>query len=274
MPARKMPEATVNGTCLYYEEHGRGQPLVMIQGYLGDHSAWFSQVRAFARHFLVVTYDARGIGKSPLSRVPYTIPVMAGDVIGLMDYLKIDRAHLLGLSLGGLVAQAIAIGHPERVRKLVLASTLPGTDAQYAGEQLQALARDPAGLDMDKVIHLLVPLAFNNPVFRLTFKLLAYSRWLTRYCGYVKQMQSSGSYCALPKLHLIQAPTLVITGCLDRVVAPHSSEILAARIPRARLVMVKGGSHALFLEMPRRFNREVLSFLRAPCASLPTQRAP
>ncbi len=258
-----MPEAAINGTTIYYEEHGQGPPLVMIQGYMGDHSAWFNQVKAFNKYFRVITFDARGLGKSPVSRVPFTIPVQAGDVIGLVDFLKIDRAHIMGISLGGLVAQAIAIEHPERVLKLVLAATLPGTDSLYIGEKAQAFARNLSTMDMDKVGNLLVPLAFNNPAVAYMVKLFSRTPWASRYKTYVKQMQSIGSYNIVDRLHLIQALTLVIAGSRDRIVSPHSSEIIAGKIPKAKLVIVKGGSHAFFLEMSRRFNREVLQFLQS-----------
>jgi pimeloyl-ACP methyl ester carboxylesterase len=258
-----MPEAAINGTTLYYEEHGQGTPLVMIQGYMGDHSAWVIQVKAFSKYFRVITYDARGLGKTPVSPIPFTIPVQAGDAIGLMDFLKIDRAHILGISLGGLVAQAIAIEHPERVMKLVLAATLPGTDTQYASEKAQVLARNLYTMDMDKVGNLMIPLAFNNPAVAYMAKLFSRTPWASRYKTYVKQMQSVGSYYTVDRLHQIQAPTLVIAGSRDRIISPRSSEIIAAKIPNARLVLVKGGSHAFFMEMSRRFNREVLQFLQS-----------
>jgi 3-oxoadipate enol-lactonase len=256
-----MPKALINGTRLYYEEHGQGQPLVMIQGFAGTHLAWYFQVRAFEKYFRVITFDARGIDKSATSEVPYTVPVMVGDVTGLMDYLKIDKAHVLGLSLGGLVAQAMAINRPEKVKKLILGSTLYGTDIQCVSESAGALGKDFLNKDLVKVMNFFISIAFNKRLYRYLIKLFARPRLIAEYSGYFKQMQTVGEYSTYDKLHLIQAPTLVITGTGDRLVLPHCSELIAEKIPHARLVMVKGGSHAMFLEMRGRFNREVVRFL-------------
>jgi 3-oxoadipate enol-lactonase len=256
-----MPIAIINGTKLYYEEHGHGQPLVMIQGFAGNQFAWFFQVMAFEKHFRVITFDARGIGRSAVSKVPYTVPVMVEDVLGLMDYLKIERAHILGLSLGGLVAQVIAIDHPERVMKMVLVSTLPGTNLEYIANGVRGVGREVLNMDVIQAMGYFIKIAFNKPVYRYLIKLLSRPRLLAAYSNYFKQMQTVGEYSAVDRLQSIQAPTLVITGSNDRLVSPHCSKIIAGKIPHARLVMVKGGSHAFFLEMRGRLNREVLHFL-------------
>jgi 3-oxoadipate enol-lactonase len=256
-----MPIAFINGTNLYYEEHGRGQPLVMIQGFAGNQFAWFFQVMAFEKHFRVITFDARGIGKSSVSKVPYTVPVMVDDVVGLMDHLKIDRAHILGLSLGGLVAQVIAIDHPERVMKLVLVSTLPGTHLEYIAGEVRGVGNAILNMDVIQAMDYFIKVAFNKRLYRNLIRLLSRPRLVASYSDYFKQMQTVGEYSTVDRLHRINSPTLVITGSNDRLVSPHCSEIIAEKIPHARLVMVKGGSHAFFLEMRGRLNREVLHFL-------------
>ena len=100
----EMPKAPVNGINMYYEVQGKGVPLVMIQGFAGNHQAWFFQLRAFKKHYKVVIFDNRGIGRSDGLDQPYTIKTMADDVVGLMDYLGIPKAHIMALSLGGMVA--------------------------------------------------------------------------------------------------------------------------------------------------------------------------
>lgn len=267
-----MPKANVNGINIYYEVHGQGEPLVLIQGLGGGHGAWFFQTRAFKKHYQVITFDNRGIGKTDKSTDPYTIKTMANDTIGLMDYLGIDRAHILGVSLGGMVAQEIAIGYPQRVRKLVLACTSAGggevTDIHP--DMLRAIGIKEGSTDFDfrsvdfiKVMSAIISVAFNRRLYRmLLIPISKVYMKLGEVRGNVEQMEAVVGHSTIDRLHLIEAPTLVITGTEDRIVSPHSSEVIASQIPNAKLVNVEGGSHAFFMEMRGRFNAEVLGFLR------------
>ena len=140
-----MSKTIINETGLYYEEHGSGEPLILIQGFAGGSNAWFRQVPVLEKHFRVITFDARGLDKSDVSKVPYTIPVMKWDIVCLMDHLEMPKACILGTSLGGLVAQAVAIEHPERVTKLVLVSTSSGTDILLTSPHLKNRLRCQPG---------------------------------------------------------------------------------------------------------------------------------
>ena len=267
-----MPKAKVNGVNIYYEVHGKGVPLVMIQGFGGDHKAWFFQTPVFKTYYTVIIFDNRGIGKSDKSGEPYSIRTMADDVIGLMDYLSVDKAHILGLSLGGLVAQEVAMTYPERVRKLVLGCTFAGRDVKdVSPDMLKAIGvkegstnADIRSIDFRKLMNVMVTLAFNRMVYRMFLVPLAkYGMRSVNPEGYLDQMASMGDYDTLDRLHLVEAPTLVITGTGDRLVAPQISDTIASRISNAKLVKVKGGSHAFFIEMRRSFNKGVLEFLRS-----------
>ena len=121
-----MPRAAVNGINMYYQVHGTGDPMIMVQGFGGVLQGWFFQTRAFKKHFQVMIFDNRGLGKTDGRGSPFTIETMADDTVGLLDHLGIERAHVLGMSLGGIVAQEVAINHPERVNKLVLTCTTSG----------------------------------------------------------------------------------------------------------------------------------------------------
>jgi 3-oxoadipate enol-lactonase len=265
-----VPKATVNGINMYYEIHGKGVPLVMIQGFAGNHQAWFFQTSVFKKYYKVVIFDNRGIGKTDKSSGPYTIKTMAEDVIALIDYLNIDKAHVLGLSLGGMVAQEIAISYPERVSKLVLGSTFAGREVNDVHpEMMKALGIregstniDVKSIDFRKLMNFMVSSAFNKRLFRMVLVPLSKrSMKSIDVNGYLEQMAAVASYNTLDSLHLIKAPTLVITGTGDRIISPGASEVIASHIPNAKLVMVKGGSHAFFMEMRGRFNKEVLGFL-------------
>src|SRR5439155_245441 len=127
---RHMATATVDSIELYYEEHGRGDPLLLIMGLAADSTAWMFQVPDFAERYRTITFDNRGVGRSSKPPGPYTIHQMADDAAGLLDALRIARAHVLGVSMGGMIAQELALRHPERVRGLVLACTYPEPDVE------------------------------------------------------------------------------------------------------------------------------------------------
>ena len=271
-----MPKATVNGIGLYYEIHGRGEPLILTAGMGGDHRSWFPQMRDFARHFTVITFDGRGIGKTDRPSGLYSFGTLAADVIGLLDHLSLDRAHILGESLGGIVAQEVAIGYPQRVRKLILANTSVGRGADmqvhpalmkaYGGPEGATEATfDPSKVNVGKAMRAMIALSFNSRIYRLGMMLMAtlYVK-PSAFKGMAERIQAISAHSTLDRLQLIQSPTLVITGTGDRIVPPAMSDILVSRIPNARLVKVEGGSHALHVEMKRRFNREVLDFLVPP----------
>lgn len=271
-----MPKAPVNGISLYYETHGKGDPLVLIAGMGADHRSWFPQMRAFRRHFTVITYDGRGIGKTDRPPGLYTFETLAADVVGLLDHLSLETAHMLGESLGGIVAQEVAISYPQRVSKLVLANTSVGRGADmrphpslmkaYGGpEDATEADFDPDKVNVAKAMRTMISLSFNSRVYRLAMMLMAtlYVR-PSQFKGMAEQIKAISAHSTLERLHLIQSPTLVITGAADKIVPPAMSDILASRIPNARLVKVEGGPHALHVEMRRRFNREILDFLVPP----------
>ncbi len=267
-----MPRANVNGVNLYYEIHGQGEPLIMIMGFGGTQSGWIFQRRAFQKHFQVITFDNRGVGKSDKPDGPYSIRMMAEDTAGLMDYLNIDKAHVLGVSMGGYIAQELAINHPQRVKKLVLGCTYArqdekcGHSAEYhAGLGLpDGCSSDMLrGVPVSKVLRTEFPLAFNNRLYGMVISLLMKfyaGRMATE--GVSAQFQAIAGHDTLDRLHLIQAPTLLITGTEDRIIKPASSEVLAKMIPDARLVKIHGGSHSVFIGKRRRFNKAVLDFLK------------
>lgn len=268
-----MPVAPVNGVDLYYNVQGKGEPLLLIMGLGGPRQSWFLQVRAFRRHYQVITFDNRGVGQTDDGGRPFTVRAMVEDTIALLDHLSIDSAHVLGYSLGGIVAQLVAAEHPERVRKLILASTTPlGLGHEEATpEVVQALGVEQGGAEIDPAGDLsrnpmpaIVDLAFGKRGYRAILRPLArlYARPSWR-AGLRRQVEAVTNVATYNSLSQILAPTLVMTGADDRIVSPAGSVELADKIHHSRLVIVEGGSHAFALEMSGRFNREVLQFLRS-----------
>jgi pimeloyl-ACP methyl ester carboxylesterase len=256
-----MPAAMINGTNLYYEVHGDGEPLVLIQGFAGGTQAWGLQVRAFKKYFRVITFDNRGAGRTGPSKELPTIEMMADDVIALLNHLGISNSHILGLSMGGMIAQEIAISYPQRVNKLILCSTFAERDLPGTGAQPQAT--DIRNMDFDALMERMISLSYNIPFYRALFiALMKINRKAIDSKGIFDQAQALSTHSTLDRLRLIKSPTLVMTGTGDRLVSPRHSDILAGEISGAKLVKVRSGSHAFFFEKAGIFNREVLAFLK------------
>jgi pimeloyl-ACP methyl ester carboxylesterase len=238
----------------------------MVMGFASDQNSWRFQIPFFQKHYQVVTFDNRGVGKSAKPAGPYTTRMMADDAIGLMDYLGIKKAHILGVSMGGMIAQEIAINHPERVLKLVLGCTYACYDGGLSGATPEAT---PAiDLALQGKTSPLVLLIFNRSIYKLIFlpimKVRSVLMGPSSLAGFKAQWAACKAHQALDRLSSIKSPTLVIVGTKDRLCKPTSSEVIAARISEAKLVKIEGGSHTFMTEIKNSFNKEVLNFLKTP----------
>jgi len=266
----KMPKAKVNDININYKVEGQGEPLVMIMGYSGPRIGWIFQTRVFKKLYRVITFDNRGVGKTDEPEGPYTIRMMADDTIGLMDYLDIDSAHILGVSMGGMIAQELAINYPDRVKKLVLGcnsakNVLAKDEIGGIAPELQEVMEltDPSDADVLKGFSTLLSLSSNKWYISMLMKYLIplRVRILGGIVGLKGQAEACRTHDTLARLHMIEAPTLVITGAADRLILPSSSDVIADQIPNAKLVKVENGSHLFMVEMRGRFNQEVQDFL-------------
>jgi pimeloyl-ACP methyl ester carboxylesterase len=266
-----MQRAKINGINICYKVRGQGEPLVLIMGYSGDQIGWMFQRGAFRKHYQVITFDNRGVGKTDKPDGAYSTKMMADDTVGLMDYLGIDKAHVLGVSMGGMIAQEIAINYPERVGKLILGCTAARRDEssgisavfpEALGLREDYTDDDVRSLPIIKVVNSLCSYGFNKCHYRLIVVSLAkvFLRFGSQV-GLRGQLEAVLDHDTFDRLQKIGSPTMVITGTEDRIINPGSSEELANGIPNARLVKFVGGSHAFFIEERGRFNREVLDFL-------------
>jgi 3-oxoadipate enol-lactonase len=258
-----MPLTKVNGININYTIEGHGEPLVMIMGFGGDQSAWKRQVSAFKKHYQLTTFDNRGTGKSDKPKGSYSPKLMAEDTIQLMDFLKIDKAHILGASMGGLIAQEIAINYPERILKLILASTFAAQDDEANGvtpNMLGAIELPPRQ-GFNRLLDASVNKFFNRFILIPLFKLRTRRIKEPEITALMGQVDGFKGYDSLDRLPLIKAPTLVLTGTKDRVVKPESSNTISKKIPNAKLVKIKNGSHVICMEKSKVFNKEVLDFL-------------
>ena len=257
MPLAKLGDININ-----YRVDGDGEPLVMIMGFSSPMIGWHYQTPFFSRHYRVVTFDNRGVGESDKPQGPYSTRMMAEDTVHLMDNLGIEKANVMGASMGGMIAQELAINHPDRVTKLVLACTYAcQDDTSGSTPEMAKLAKLP----LEKITNAMIGLAFNKPLYRFTFGLLGRVGSLftasSNTVGIEGQREACSNHNTLERLDLITANTLVIVGTKDRLIKLVSSEVIADRIPWSRLVKVEGGSHTFMVEMRDDFNREVLNFL-------------
>ncbi|MBP2683162.1 MAG: alpha/beta fold hydrolase, partial [Deltaproteobacteria bacterium] len=263
-----MPHKNLPGFRVYYETHGSGFPLLLINGLGSDHLEWLYQVPAFEPHFEVVIFDNRGTGASDVPPGPYTTAQMADDAAALLEALGIPRAHVLGVSLGGMIAQEVALRHPDRVARLVLGCTGPGgTLAVRPSPEAMAAFAGAGGEDPEAELRRMLPYLYSDAYIEERPKEI--DAFLRRRLenrtpreGYTGQMAAAVTHDAADRLDRIRAGTLVITGDADRLVPPENSARIAGRIPGARLVLLPGAPHRLFAENADAFNREVLDFLQ------------
>lgn len=262
-----MPAVTVNGTGLYYVESGHGDPLVLISGFGGDHLSWGFQLSAFNARHRVVAFDNRGSGRSSAPEGDYTTRLMADDTIALMDKLGIESAHVLGVSLGGMIAQEVALNHPDRVRSLQLHCTAARPD-RYMLALLENLrmARRVLGIEGAQramALWLFSPATFNErPEF---VEMLLHAARTQAYpqsdVGFVGHGDAVASHDALDRLGDIVCPTLIAVGDDDQLAPARFSRELARAIPHAEFHTVPGAGHVYFWEKPAEFNQLCLSFL-------------
>lgn len=236
-----------DGAAIYYEIHGDGEPLLLVSGLGGNASFWDQQVARLKASYQVVTYDHRGAGRSTLSRIHYSVEQMASDAIALLDGLSIDRAHVVGHSTGGCVAQTLAIDHAERVGSLVLSATWMAADAYFERVfQARTSALDYGGV----ASYVRLGTLFQVPPRQLAENIRAIEegeRAAIAQFPPVEIVQSKIKallrFDRSAELRRIGAPALVMTAADDLMCPPHLSEALAAEIPHGRLIILPTGGH-------------------------------
>jgi pimeloyl-ACP methyl ester carboxylesterase len=263
-----MPFTNANGQCLYFEVHGEGEPLVMVMGLGADHLAWALQVGPLSEHFKVVIFDNRDSGQSSYADGPYEITDLAADTFALADALELETFHLLGASMGGAVAQEMALGRPDRIRTLTLAITFAGA-GPYGRKLGRMMAADVRRRTWEEHVDNMMLLCFSEDLFaheeRVTFlrqQMLA-NPHPQKPEGFARQAEATGRHEARERLPWLSMPVHVIGAEHDILVPVWKSRELAELIPGAKLTIIEGATHGLNLERPEEFNAAVLDFLRS-----------
>jgi pimeloyl-ACP methyl ester carboxylesterase len=261
-----------NGTLrIAYEVRGgwrwRRPWLVLIQGLGYDRAGWGPVLDHFGRHLRLVLIDNRGSGRSDPARGAFTVTDMARDVASVLRRMRLGPVNVMGVSLGGMIAQEVAIEYPEFVGVLVLVATTPGWPNGYPmPARSVAVLASSARLPEDVAVRRNVENALSPDTVRhrpaVVQELLDHRRdHRTDPRVWLAQMKAGAGYAGNRRQSRIQARTLVVHGSADAVVDPRNAELLAARIPDARLVMMPGLGHLLFWEDPDGFADVVLRFL-------------
>jgi 3-oxoadipate enol-lactonase len=260
-----MPYAAVNGIELHYridgDRHGSAPWLVLSNSLGSDMSMWTPQVVDLSKHFRVLRYDTRGHGHSEAPKGPYTIEQLSGDVLGLLDTLKVEHAHFCGVSMGGLTGVALAARHANRINRVVLANTAARIGSPEVWVPRAARARNEG---MTALAEAVLPRWFTAAFIAREPLVFGFIRDVfvhTNKDGYASNCEAIDAADLRPEAPGIKAPALVISGTHDLAATPVQGRELAAAIPGARYVELDA-SHISNIEQADTFTKTVLDFLQ------------
>lgn len=261
-----MPEMRANGQDLYYEVHGDGEPLVCVMGLAADTLAWLPQLQSFGSRHRTVIFDNRDVGRSSMAEGPYEIRDMAQDALALADGLELDSFNLLGVSMGGAIAQEIALAAPERVRTLTLAVTFVGGGA-WARKLSELWSARVHRMTREERVDELLLLTMSQEWFEDAGAV----EWLRGMLlqnphpqpadAFSRQLAASSRHETRDRLDSLSMPTHVIGAEHDILVPVWESHKVAELIPGSKLTVLEHAPHGVTLERAEEFNSAVLDFI-------------
>jgi 3-oxoadipate enol-lactonase len=259
-----MPYAENNGVKIWWEEHGRGEPVLAIMGLSFSLDMWYRTAPLLANKFRVILLDNRGVGRSDVPRGPYLIGRMAEDAAIVMSAAGVRSAHVLGASMGGMIAQELALQYPHRVRSLLLGCTWCGGLRTVRPDfGLFPSLREFQNLTSEQKIRSMIPILYadRTPRERIEEDIAIRLRYIPTTRGYYSQLLGTVVWQSWNRLPRIQAPTKIIHGAVDRLIPVENARILKSRLPDARLFIVPEAGHVFTTDQPEIVNRETMDFL-------------
>ena len=269
-----MPFCSCNDIKLYYEVHGQGFPIIFISGLSGGHWSWKEQVDFFRNDYQCIIFDNRGAGKSSKPQGPYNIEQMALDTVHLLYSLRIMEFCAVGISMGGMIAQELALLLPHRIRALVLCATHPGGDLHIptSSDIYQRLISNE-GLSQEEIVEKNIPLLFSQYTRKNHPEILNLYRQGQKLIpeqplhAFQAQQEAIQGFDCCKRLFNIKTPTLVMTGQDDILIPPENSHLIAERIPQATVKEIPKAGHAIHIEQTQTFNQNIQSFLEQQALS-------
>ncbi|WHY87811.1 alpha/beta hydrolase [Neobacillus novalis] len=265
-----MPSTNANGIDLYYEVHGEGEPLLLIMGLSLNSKSWFRTLPALSEHYKVIIFDNRGVGLSGKPNTPYSIELMAEDARAVLDAAGVETAHVYGISMGGMIAQRLALKYPERIRSLILGCTTSGGENHVqpsADVSMLMLSRASSIATPEEMAWATAPILYSQAFIenqrelvaediqkRIELPILPYA--------YMLQLQACLAHDTYNEIEQIKASTLVIHGDEDKLVPYENGVNLADKIPNAEFMTIQGAGHIYVTEANDLVNKRVLDFLK------------
>jgi pimeloyl-ACP methyl ester carboxylesterase len=254
------------GAKIYWDVQGQGEAVLLIMGLGWASNMWHRTRPVLTERYRTIAFDNRGAGRSDVPHGPYSIALLASDAAAVLDASGVERAHVLGVSMGGMIAQEFALQYPKRVRSLILGCTAAGGPraVQADAQAIQLLfRRDPDPAVRAKAA---VPFIYDSgtPRERIDQDLAVLREWYPHPEGYTAQLQAIMAWEADSRLTHITAPTLVIHGENDRLDPAANGRLIAERIPGAGLVVLPNASHIFMTDQPAAAHQAFLELLSAP----------
>ncbi|MBE9190930.1 alpha/beta fold hydrolase [Gloeocapsopsis crepidinum LEGE 06123] len=261
-----MPKLQANGIELFYDIQGTGEPLLLIPGFACDYAHWDLLMPSLVAQYQVIRFDNRGIGQSSVPDSPYSIKQMADDTAILLEHVGVSKVHVAGHSMGGQIAQELALAHPEKVYSLMLLATFAKGDRRFCSI-IETLGDLPRILDPEAYFYVVLPWAVSEDFYSTPGAIEEALQFQIEYLfpptpqGLYHQSRAIVNSDTLDRLPQISCPTLVVVSQQDILIPIKFSQELVQGIPNAELVILERGGHDFLIDAPDAVSTAMLNFL-------------